>query len=129
MSTDRTNDENEKEKEKHCSCMNDAAIDLYPKIYRVSFRVYGVDPTGVKHIASEVNKAYIIGLDVEDVINRLKSNYTNTEFNNIEDGAMYHIVGQDITVYSVKYIGMLHDMTSKSMKYFEIPEADDEIPE
>lgn len=115
--------------EKHCDCMMDADFDAYPKIFKIAFRVYGVDSAGVKHIVIEVNRAFMVGLDVDDIITQLKTDHINAEFNDHDGEGMYHTIGRDVVVHSVRYIGILNYMTAKTKKIFELPDDDDNLEE
>lgn len=113
----------------HCDCMMDCGFDAYPKIYRISFRVYGIDSVGIKHVVVETSQAYMVGIDVEDIVNQLKSDHLNTEFNHHDGDGMYHIIGQDVVIHSVRYIGILNYMTNKAKKLFEIPDEESDLEE
>lgn len=119
------NNDNNIGKEHNCDCMVDVEYDTFPKIYRVAFRVYGVDSTGVNHLVVEVDDANIIGLDVDDIISQIKKDHINSEFNEHDGVGMSHIIGQRVVVHSVRYMGLLNHITTKAKNVFEI--EDDEI--
>lgn len=115
------------EPEKNCECVMGIEYDTYPKIYKVAFRVYGVDSTGMNHLAVEVDRAYVVGLDVEDIIDQIKKDHINSEFNDHDGAEMHHMVGHRVVMHSVRCMGVLSYITTNAKKIFEIAEDDEDL--
>lgn len=111
---------------KDCSCMDGSEYDKYPKIFKVSFVVYGTDSKGIRHLVFGTDRDYFIGIDVDDIVKKIKNDHINVEFNYNDYGNMYHVVGQDVVINSVRYMGVLSDMTTAAKKAFGVEVEEDE---
>lgn len=111
--------------------VDETGFDACAKIYLIEYKVYGVDPSGVKHLVIEEEGAYVIGIDAEDVIEQLKKDYINSEFNYTVENIMYHAVGTDIKVHNIELIGPLLGISLKSLKLIaeSNPEIEGILPE
>lgn len=94
--------------------------DNAAKIYQVNFVVYGTDAKNVKHIILEEEDIYVIAIDVVDVVNQIKKDYLNSEFNFKTDTGLYHSIGQDIRIDSAKLVGVLAGISDASRKLFKL---------
>jgi len=121
---DSNNEKNDHNDLNNCECMFDSDFDGYPKVYCISYKVYGVDSKSIKHLIIEVKNSYMVGIDIKDIIFQLEKEYINSEFNNIEGEIMYHTVGTEVFVYSSKYVGILSGVTDKAKAIFCVAEQD-----
>lgn len=95
--------------------MSEGRDDQVPKVYLINYKVYGVDHKNIMHVIVTEPKNWVIAMDAQDVIDQLKRDYVNVEFNHNDKDGMVHLVGQHVYVESIKYCGVLSGMSLKSV--------------
>lgn len=110
----------------HCECMIDSKEDSEPKVYSISYKIYGVDHKNILHNIASAEGALVVAINAEDVIDQLKRDFVNVEFNHTDSKGMIHIVGQTVYVESIEYYGPLAGISVKSLDYLSDSPEDNE---
>jgi hypothetical protein len=94
----------------------DQGYDESPKVYKITYKVYGINSANVEFIILHEKNAHVVGVDVADIKEELKKEHINSEFNYYIDNELYHAIGTKLVVLSVVLLGQLVGVTDKCLE-------------